>query len=120
MIQKKDLDEIHTYIKSEFEKHEIPLLGIYVCTDHPEKATERRKPGPGMFLEAEMDHNLNLEKCLMIGDSVADIESGEMLGMDTMLVLTGRGLESMNFIPVYETPAFIVDDLSDGAKRLCP
>jgi len=40
--------------------------------------------------------------------------------MDTMLVLTGRGLESMNFIPVYETPAFIVDDLSDGAKRLCP
>ena len=74
LIQSDDLDEIHSFIQQEFKKNGIPLLGIYVCTDHPEQATERRKPGPGMFLEAEMDHGLTLMDCLMVGDSTADID----------------------------------------------
>ena len=60
LIQFDDLDEIHSFIEQEFKKNGIPLLGIYVCTDHPEQATERRKPGPGMFLEDEMDNGLIL------------------------------------------------------------
>jgi len=55
----------------------------------------------------------------MVGDSTADIEAGEMLGMDTMLVLTGRGAETMNALPDYEMPTYIVDDLSKGTKKLC-
>jgi histidinol-phosphate phosphatase family protein len=119
LIQSDDLDEIHSFIQQEFKKNGIPLLGIYVCTDHPEQATERRKPGPGMFLEAEMDHELTLMNCLMVGDSAADIEAGEMLGMDTMLVLTGRGAETMNALPDYEMPTYIVEDLYKGARILC-
>ena len=118
-IENKALDEIHGFIKSEFEKHGIPLLGIYVCIDHPDQATERRKPGSGMFLEAEMDHGLTLMDCLMVGDSTADIEAGEMLGMDTMLVLTGCGAETINTLPEYKMPTYIVADLSQGAKKLC-
>ena len=119
LIQSDDLDEIHAFIQQEFKKNGIPLLGIYICTDHPEQATERRKPGPGMFLEAEMDHGLILMDCLMVGDSTADIEAGEMLGMDTMLVLTGRGAETINTLPEYKMPTYIVADLSQGAKKLC-
>jgi D,D-heptose 1,7-bisphosphate phosphatase len=119
LIQQNDLDEIHTFIKSEFGRHKIPLLGIYVCPDHPEQASERRKPGPGMFLEAELEHDLNLMECIMIGDSVADMEAGEMLGMDTMLVLSGRGSETMDFLPEYEMPTFIVQDLAEGALKIC-
>ena len=57
--------------------------------------------------------------CLMVGDSKADIEAGEMLGMDTMLVLTGRGAETMNDLPDYKMPTYIVEDLSKGARKLC-
>ena len=119
LIQQDSLQEIHDFITLEFEKNNIPLLGIYVCSDHPEQATERRKPGPGMFLEAELDHDLNLMECIMIGDSVADMEAGEMLGMDTMLVLSGRGSETMDFLPEYEMPTFIVQDLAEGALKIC-
>ena len=119
LIHQNDLDEIHSHIQSEFDKNQIPLLGIYVCPDHPEKASERRKPGPGMYLEAELEHNLNLLECLMIGDSSADMEAGEMLGMDTMLVLTGRGIETMDNLPEYVIPTFIVKDISEGAKKIC-
>jgi ribonucleotide monophosphatase NagD (HAD superfamily) len=72
-----------------------------------------------MFLEAELEHDLNLMECIMIGDSVADMEAGEMLGMDTMLVLSGRGSETMDFLPEYEMPTFIVQDLAEGALKIC-
>ena len=119
-IQKNKLDKIHDFIIEKFKKNNIPLLEIYTCSDHPDKATERRKPGPGMFLEAEADHDLNLLDCLMIGDSVTDIEAGEMMGMDTMLVLTGRGKETMNSLLEYQAPTFIVKNLGEGAEKLCP
>jgi D,D-heptose 1,7-bisphosphate phosphatase len=119
LIQEEDLNEIHEFIRSQFEKNNIPLLGIYECHDHPDQASDRRKPGPGMFLEAEAEHNLNLMDCMMIGDSKADMSAGEMLGMDTILVLTGKGMETINFLPEYETPTYIVKDLAEGAQKIC-
>ena len=119
LIKQSDLDIIHNYIEQEFKKYEIPLLNIYTCVDHPDNASERRKPGPGMFLEAELDHGLNLMECLMIGDSYADMQVGEMLGMDTMLVLTGCGQHTLEQLTDYEMPTHIVQDLIQGAEKLC-
>ena len=48
-----------------------------------------------MFLEAVKDHSINLGESLMIGDSVHDIKSGNNLDMDTVLVLTGRGKDTI-------------------------
>jgi hypothetical protein len=42
-----------------------------------------------------------------------------MLGMDTMLVLTGRGEDAMENFSEYEMPTFIVQDLKQGAEKLC-
>ena len=58
--------------------------------------------------------------CLMIGDSIDDIRAGEMLCMDTMLVLTGCGKETMENLLEYEMPTYVVEDLAQGAKILCP
>ena len=120
LIKAEDLEVINSYIKKEFKSNGIPLLDIYVCIDHPDQATEKRKPGPGMFLEAELEHDLSLMDCLMIGDSIDDIRAGEMLCMDTMLVLTGRGKETMENLLEYEMPTYVVEDLAQGAKILCP
>jgi len=118
LIEQRNLDEIHTFIQNEFQINNIPLLGIYVCTDHPEQATERRKPGPGLFTEAAQDHNINLKKSLMIGDSIADIEGGNKLGMETMLVLTGCGNQTKKIIPDEIQPTFVVSSLQEGASIL--
>ena len=120
LINIEDLEAINLYIKNEFKNNGIPLLDIYFCTDHPDQATDRRKPGPGMFLEAELEHGLSLMDCLMVGDSIDDIRAGEMLCMDTMLVLTGRGQETLNDLLEYEMPTYVVEDLSQGVKKICP
>jgi D-glycero-D-manno-heptose 1,7-bisphosphate phosphatase len=63
----------------------------YVCADHPDTPSARRKPEPGMLLEAAAEHDLDLAKSWCIGDKVSDIESGRRAGVRTILVRTGYG-----------------------------
>ena len=119
LIKKKNLILIHNHIEKIFKKNNISLLKIYTCLDHPDRPTERRKPGPGMFLDAESDYGIDLKKCLMIGDSYVDIKSGILLEMDTMLVLTGNGQKTLENINKEETPTYIVRNLYKGAEKIC-
>ena len=119
LIIQHDLDEIHSYIRSEFLKYKIPLLDIFIATDHPLKPTNRRKPGSGMFLEAKKKYDINLKKSLMIGDSYVDMESAKLLGMDNMLVLTGLGNKTLSSISKQDWPTYVVKDISNGADILC-
>ena len=119
LIKVENLNFINDFIIKIFRQHEIALLKIYTCFDHPDYATNRRKPGPGMFLEAKRDYGFDLKKCLMIGDSYADMKAGSLQGMDTMLVLTGHGQKTLGILEKKETPTYIVKDLYDGVEKLC-
>ena len=44
-----------------------------------------------MFNQASEDHQIDLQRSIMIGDALSDLEAGVNLRMDTMLVLTGKG-----------------------------
>jgi D,D-heptose 1,7-bisphosphate phosphatase len=114
LIKQKDLDNIHEYIKNQFMKNSIPLLGIYIAIDHPSSATIRRKPGVGMFLEASKDHHINLKDSLIIGDSINDIQAGKDLEMDTILVRTGRGNQTILDYPDLR-PDAIVSNIEEAA-----
>lgn len=65
--------------------------GIYFCADAPETASARRKPEPGMVLEAAAEHGVDLTRSFFIGDKAADIECGRRAGTRTILVRTGYG-----------------------------
>ena len=118
LIDEADLLEINDFIASELTKNNIPLIKIYYCTDHPDFASERRKPGTGMFLEASKDFNINLGKCLMIGDSVSDIEPAITLKMDSMLVLTGNGESHQHNLIDSKKPKYITENILTGARLL--
>jgi len=95
----------------------LHLLDIYVCPDHPDVATHNRKPMTGMFEKAAKDFKINIHECLMIGDTGSDIEAGAKLGIETMLVLTGKGSETLENIKNLN-PTHIVNDLLAGAELL--
>ncbi|MBU0528880.1 HAD-IIIA family hydrolase [bacterium] len=118
LIDINDLREINSYIRREFIANQINLLEIYYCTDSPEKETNRRKPGTGMFLDAADDYNIELNKCLMIGDSEKDLIPAHNLGMDSMLVLTGNGHLTIDIIEPLDKPTFVVENILEGAKLL--
>jgi D-glycero-D-manno-heptose 1,7-bisphosphate phosphatase len=65
--------------------------GSYFCPDAPGQPSERRKPAPGMLLEAAAEFDLDLGGSYMIGDKAADVECGRRAGARTILVMTGYG-----------------------------
>lgn len=65
----------------------------YFCPDAPGVPSSRRKPQPGMVLEAASDFDLDLPGSWFIGDKSADVECGRRAGVRTILVLTGYGAE---------------------------
>ena len=63
----------------------------YFCPDAPGVPSTRRKPAPGMVLEAAAAHAIDLAASFFIGDKCADIACGRRAGTRTIQVLTGYG-----------------------------
>ena len=63
----------------------------YFCPDAPGAPSTRRKPEPGMVLEAAAEFGIDLANSFFVGDKAADIECGRRAGTRTILVLTGYG-----------------------------
>lgn len=91
------------FTEDDFEKVQAELMrqlhapGLiertYHCSDAPEDAGDRRKPQPGMMLEAARDLGLDLARSYLIGDTCADIVAGSKAGLaGCVLVLTGHGM----------------------------
>ena len=57
------------------------IAATYFCPDHPDSATDRRKPAPGMLFEAARDLDLDLSASFLIGDKESDIEAGLNAGV---------------------------------------
>ena len=84
----------------------------YFCPDSPDGATERRKPAPGMLVEAAREHGIDLAKSFMVGDKAADIEAGRRAGVSaSVLVRTGKG----DAEAACAGADFVADNLSDAA-----
>ena len=118
IIKESNLIDINEFIFKNFAENNINLLNIYFCTDHPENATFRRKPGVGMFLEASKDYNIQLSNCLMIGDALSDIFPAVTLGMDSMFVLSGKGKALIESFDEEFKPNYIAENLLIGARKL--
>jgi len=44
-----------------------------------------------MLQQAAQEFDLDLTRCIMIGDKATDIEAGDFVGARTILVMTGQG-----------------------------
>ena len=114
-----NLKSINNFIKKELKRNGITLIDIYMCFDHPDNASNYRKPGPGMFLDAKNDHDLNLSNCLMVGDSLKDMEVGYKLGMETLLVLTGEGKKTLDLCKGSNLITYKSKNIYEGFKQIC-
>lgn len=70
---------------------ENALDRAYMCADLSGQPSTRRKPAPGMLLEAASELSLDLGRSWIIGDKPIDIECGINAGVPGVLVKTGYG-----------------------------
>ena len=64
------------------------ITATYFCPDHPERASDRRKPAAGMLLEAAQDLDVSLGHSFMIGDKESDMEAGLNAGVKASVWIT--------------------------------
>lgn len=61
----------------------------YFCPDVPGQPSDRRKPAPGMVLQAAREHDLDLSRSFLIGDKEIDAECAHNAGVRAIRVRTG-------------------------------
>lgn len=97
-ITEKGLRALHEHIQKDLKKGGAFIDRFYFCPHHPTEgklkkysiACDCRKPNPGMLKDAAKRFNLDLEKCLFVGDTTTDIATGNNVGAKTVLVKTGH------------------------------
>ncbi|HVT34782.1 MAG TPA: D-glycero-beta-D-manno-heptose 1,7-bisphosphate 7-phosphatase, partial [Nevskiaceae bacterium] len=65
--------------------------GIEFAPDHPDRATDKRKPAPGMLKDLAKRLQVSLKDVPYVGDSPGDIEAARAAGARPILVRTGKG-----------------------------
>ncbi|QOC93477.1 D-glycero-alpha-D-manno-heptose-1,7-bisphosphate 7-phosphatase [Micromonospora craniellae] len=107
--------EVHQYITDHLARQGVSLTASYLCPHVGPDRCGCRKPEPGMLLRATRDLSLDPARSVMIGDACSDLEAGRRAGVDTVLLLTGRGRDEVTRLSY---PATVVDDLPAAVSML--
>ena len=101
-------------VEAEVARAVLPATfdAVYFCPDRPDLATDRRKPGIGMIVEAQRDLTIDLARSFFIGDKAIDVECGRNAGLRTLLVRTGYGAKEEN----QAGANWVTDDLRGAAE----
>jgi HAD superfamily hydrolase (TIGR01662 family) len=82
------LIDIHTQMVSDIEKAGGRMDGMYYCIAN-DANDPRRKPNPGMIYQAKQDFPvIDLQKSLIVGNNMSDMEFGRNAGIHTVFVKT--------------------------------
>eukprot|EP00466_Bigelowiella_natans_P003831 jgi/Bigna1/36528/e_gw1.14.211.1 len=73
MITEDTLETIHAKMQEAIEREGGKINSIHVAPDTPSEASHRRKPGPGMLIEAMQLHQIAPENTVMVGDTINDM-----------------------------------------------
>lgn len=65
--------------------------GIEFAPEHPDDASEMRKPNPGMLKDLARRFQVSLEDVAFVGDTAADLLAARSAGARPILVRTGKG-----------------------------
>lgn len=106
LLPQVDLDAMHRVLE-----RELTPDGIEVC---PASSAEdrRKKPNPGMILDAAEKHGIDLRQSWIVGDTTKDIEAGKRAGIGTILLATGYNQE------IHDTADFSFSSLAEIAHFL--
>lgn len=90
LMSEVDLNDIHTYMKSNIEMAGGRIDDIFYCTS-TDNAHPDRKPSPGMAFRAKEKYpEIDFSKSIMVGDKSADILWGRNIGALTVLISSER------------------------------
>lgn len=117
-ITETELEGIHRYLSDTVREYGGEIAEIFACMDHPDRPTDRRKPAPGMLLEALLKYGAAADSTPMIGDAITDIQAAHSAGCQRYLVMTGKGRNTITQITENLYPVTFCDDILHAAETI--
>ena len=91
---------------------------IAFAPDHPDKATDLRKPSPGMIKDLAKRLQVDLNKVPLVGDSLADVQAARAAGCQPILVRSGNGRATEKTHQRELAGVAVYDNLAEAATAL--
>lgn len=113
------VEDINHRMINEIECCGGKVKAVYYCPHKPDENCECRKPKPGMLLRAAQELDIETSDSYLIGDNIADIQAGALVGCTTILVETGRGKEYLGKRNQWTiNPDYIASDLFEAVEHI--
>ncbi|MEA5535459.1 HAD family hydrolase [Crocosphaera sp. XPORK-15E] len=113
-----DVEIVHQFIRQEYAKFGVQFADIFLCPHHPQDNCLCRKPSPQMLINASKKHQISLSQSFFIGDAPSDVECAIKAECQPVLVLTGRGQETLSKLSEYSTRIEVFEGLRDTVKLI--
>lgn len=109
------LHDVHARLQAVIADAGGQLDAIYYCPHRPDEGCACRKPQPGLLLQAATALHLDLARSYLVGDAITDLEAALAVGVQPVLVRTGRGAAHAVLLDT-QTHALcpVVNDLSEA------
>ncbi len=135
LLDESTLERIHAELLRRLRRHGARIDAIRYCPHHPTEGTGRyrrrcacRKPLPGMIVRAARELDLDLERSVVIGDDLRDVQLAAGTKLRPFLVRTGKGRRSEadarrllgRRLTVVDRLADAVDLLTTGGRAAGP
>ncbi len=119
LIDEEMLDRIHDKLRASLHRANGHIDALFHCSDPPWQATDRRKPGVGMLREAMTQFRHQPNECMMIGDSLRDLQAAKTAEIGRILVRTGQGARTQaKGVPRDVLPVSVYDNLAAAVDAL--
>ncbi len=87
------LDDIHARMLAEIAARGGRIDAVHFCPHDTNAGCDCRKPKTGMYVRAARDFEIDFARSYLIGDAQEDIAAAQSIGVQPILVRTGRGAE---------------------------
>ncbi len=121
-----DYSALTDWMTGELRRQGVHIDAVYYCPHLPDAPLEKyrricecRKPAPGLFLRAALEHSLDLKQCWMIGDRLRDCPVSEKLPCRGILVGKTESEETIDSVRANRCPGIRWEpDLSAAAAYI--
>ncbi len=111
-----DLHQIHSKMHQLLSKVGGNIEAVFFCPHGPKEDCKCRKPCPGLFHDFANRLSVPLANVFAVGDSLRDLQAATVSGAQPILVLTGKGqqtlkgdMDGLEDVLVYDDLAAFVD-----------
>lgn len=111
------LNRIHTRMYKAANEAGGHIDAVFFCPHGPEDGCDCRKPLPGMIIDIARRYHMQPTDCIMVGDSLRDLQAIAAAGGHPLLVRTGNGAntEAAGNLPA---GTLVFDNLAAVARHL--